>query len=216
MLLLACLGGQKAQVVGAADQVQIAPLLGSKVAEERRRLELPLMRLKPLDYLLEPRHGSGFIAAGCRERLLRGKASLLHAPLFEDAAKHKPSEQDLEQPGHPEREAVQRTLHEVGQVVADLGKVPLPKFLVSSLMQPVHLGLHLGKVVELKLALFHEYLAVEWIVLPLPHASVSSGRTEGSGRSVFCLSCSAPDAAARVPLDLSSRESRGRPARKTG
>ena len=128
MLLLACLGGQKAQVVGAVDQVQIAPLLGREVAEERRRLELPLMRLKPLDGLLEPRHGSGFIAAGCRERLLRGKASLLHAPLFEDAAKHKPSEQDLDQPRHPKREAVQRTLHEVDQVVADLGKVPLPSF----------------------------------------------------------------------------------------
>jgi hypothetical protein len=172
MLVLACPGGQKAQVVGAVDQVQVAPLLGREVAEERRRLQLPLMHLKPLDYLLEPRHGSGFIAAGCRERPLRSRDALLHAPLFEDATKYEPSEQDLEQPWHPEREAVQRTLYEVGQVVTDLGKVPLPKFLVPALMQPVHLGMDLGKVVELKLSLSHVYLAVKWVVLPLPHQRV--------------------------------------------
>src|SRR5262245_30916877 len=58
------LGDQEAQVVGTMDQVHIAPLLRGQAAEERRRVQLPRMVLKPPDDLLEPGHGGGLVAAG--------------------------------------------------------------------------------------------------------------------------------------------------------
>src|SRR5436309_2966515 len=62
---------------------------------------------------------------------------------------------------------LERPLHEVRQVIANLGQVPLRQFLVPALVQAIKFGQHVRELLELQLSLFHVSL----------HATRSSWKT---------------------------------------
>src|SRR6266704_2420130 len=99
-------------MVSAMNQVQVAPLFGREVAEERRRMQLAGMCMESVEDLSEPGHGGGLVTAGRGQWFLRRRDARLHPPLFQDAAQHEPTEQNLEQPRHSESVTIERAVDE--------------------------------------------------------------------------------------------------------
>src|SRR5262249_47457262 len=91
---------------------------------------------------------------------LRGGNAGFHSPLLQDPPQKQPPEQHLEQPRHSKREAVERSLDEVSQVVTGLSKIPLAQLLEAAAMQLLYLREHLGKVLELQSSGLHGCLLI--------------------------------------------------------
>src|SRR5207249_4479851 len=77
--------------------------------------------------------GPACTAAGLGQRLLRRRHAGLHLALRKNPLPHHLAEQRFEQPRHAILMAVQRTLDEVGQVIASLGKVPVAELFIARL-----------------------------------------------------------------------------------
>src|SRR5262245_15581089 len=145
-------------MVGAVDQVQLAPLLRGEAAEEGGGMPDARVRAEWFEHLEKAFHRRVLVAARLGWRLLRRRDAFAHPPRFQNAPQHEAAEQHPEQPRYPNGEALERALHEIGQVVADLREVPPAELLVPVAVQPLDLIAYLGEVLEIELSSCHRAL----------------------------------------------------------